>query len=369
MKIRHLLLTTALLVSGLAVPVRTHAAPLRVFNVVDGTLGDKGFLDSAQSGMERAQKELGITFKTIELTNDPTRWEPGLDDAIADVDNYDILITGTFPMAQYMTTLADKYPDKKFIVYDTAVDYSQCKCTNVYSVVYAQNEGSYLAGVYAAAMLRDGKLGNVSGKHTLAAIGGDDTPIINDFMVGYEQGALSVDPQIQVLKQYVGGTQPYSDPAKAKEEALALYDQGADILFGIAGESSLGVIDAAKDRQKYAIGVDADQATILGSTDPKAAAQILTSMEKNVGASLYRAIDLAIKGTLPYGTVETIGLADGAVGLAHNTIYNKMTPDSVKQLVDQAQADIIACKIIVKTAFDHPRPCVVPATLAATAAK
>src|SRR5262249_45816850 len=120
---------------------------------------------------------------------------------------------------------------------------------------------------------------------------------------------------------------------------------------------------------KYVIGVDSDQASVIMASDPKAAAQILTSMMKNVDNSLFRAIKLHLDGKLPYGGPEEIGLAEGAVGLAmNNDVFKKATPDSVMKLVMQAQADIIACKIQVKTAFDKPRPCT-PATPAATEAK
>src|SRR5262245_48963079 len=88
------------------------AAALRVTNVINGTLGDKSFFDSAERGVERAKAELGIEFKTIELGNDNTKWENGLDDAMADTKNYDVLIVGTFQMVDYLTARADTYPDK-----------------------------------------------------------------------------------------------------------------------------------------------------------------------------------------------------------------------------------------------------------------
>ncbi len=375
--IKRMVLVTLLVIASLSVlavakPTRAQQ-PLRVKNVINGTLPDKSFFDSAERGLARAQKELGIEYKTIELGEAADKWEPGLDDAMADTESYDVLIAGTYQMADFMTARADNYPDKKFIIYDTAVDYTKCKCANVYSVEYAQNEGSYLAGVYAAAMMKDGKLPNLSGKSVIGAVGGLDIPVINDFIVGYEQGAKSVDPAVQLVKQYVGGDKPFFDPAKGKEIALSMYEQGADFVFGIAGGSGQGVIDAAKEKGKYAIGVDSDQSLILRDTDPKAADQILTSMMKNVDNSLFRAISLHIEGKLPYGTREVVGLAEGGVGLAKNDVYNKVTPDSVKQLVDQAEADITACKITVATAFEKARPCTpatqVVATMEATASK
>ncbi len=356
-----------------ALPVHAQQA-LRVTFVVNGTLGDKAFFDSAERGLERAQKDFGIQLKTIELGNDATKWESGLADAMADVKNYDILAAQGGDLVEFMQNNADKYADKKFIFFDIPIDFTKCKCSNVYNVTYAQNEASYLAGVYAAAMLKQGNLSNLANKHTIGAVGGQDVPVIEDFIKGYTQGAKSIDPQINVIVQFIGGDNPWGDPAKGKEIASALYDQGADIVFGIAGGSGEGIIESAKERGKWAIGVDQDQGTVMMATDPKAANQILTSVLKNVDNSLYRALSLNRDGKLPYGTTETVGLAQDGVGIAINDIYNKATPDSVKQIVEQARADVISCKVTVDTALT-PRPCkpaavsTQAATMAATAAK
>jgi basic membrane protein A and related proteins len=329
----------------------------RVTFVVNGTLGDKSYFDSAQRGLEKAEKDFGYTLKTIELGEDATKWESGLEDAISDTKNYDMLIVQGYDMAQYLMARADNYADKKFILFDEPVDFTKCKCANVYNVVYAQNEASYLGGLYAVAMLKSGKLANTSGKLSIAAVGGQDVPVIQDFIAGYTQGAKSVDASANVIVQFIGGDNPWGDPAKGKEIGLALYEQGADFVFGIAGGSGQGIIEAAKEKTKYTIGVDSDQASIIKDTDPKAAAQILTSVMKNVDNSLYRALSLFKDGKLAFGTTETVGLAEGGVGLAKNEIYDAATPDEVKKLVDQAEADIIACKIKVDTAL-QPRECV-----------
>jgi len=356
----------ALLLSILAGNQAQAQKGLRVTFFINGTLGDKSFFDSAERGLERARTDFGIVLKSIEAGDDSTKWESGLQDAMADVKNYDLLVAQGGDLASFMVANADKYPDKKFIYFDETLDFTKCKCANVYNVVYAQNESSYLGGVYAAAMLKYGNLSNAANKNTVGAVGGQDIPIIEDFIKGYTQGAKSVDPNINVLSTFIGGDNPWGDPAKGKEIANSLYDQGADIVFGIAGGSGDGIIEAAKERGKYTIGVDSDQALAYMSSDPKAAAQILTSVLKNVDNSLYRALSLNAQGKLSYGKTETVGLAEGGVGLAINDIYNKATPDKVKQIVAQAQADIISCKITVDTALT-PRPCI-PATLEPTMA-
>jgi basic membrane protein A len=236
------------------------------------------------------------------------------------------------------------------VIYDAPVDYAACECGNVYSITYKQNEGSYLAGVYAAAMTSQFIEGMNEGL-VVGSLGGEEIPVILDFMVGYEQGAQDTHPDIQVIRQFVGGANPWNDPAKGKELAKAQYSQGADIIFQIAAGSGQGVFEAAAEDGRFAIGVDSDQALIVEEADPDQATRILTSMMKNVDNSLFRAIQLHLDGTAPYGQAEALGIAEGGVGLARNKYYEEATPDEVKQMVDEAEQKILNGEITVETAF------------------
>jgi basic membrane protein A and related proteins len=316
------------------------AQTIKVVNLINGVQGDKSFFDSAVRGVTQAQQEFNLDVKTIEAGIDPAKWQPALEDAAAN-EEYDIMVLGTFQMSEFLQMVAPKYPDKKFIIYDVNVDYSACDCGNVYSVLYKQNEGSYLAGVYAGLMSKTGVIG---------AIGGQDIPVINDFIVGYKQGAASVgvDPS-NVIVQYAGG---WNDPVKGKEIALAMYQQGADIVFQIAGGTGVGVFQAAEETGNYAIGVDSDQATIMKDTNPNQANFILTSMMKNVDNSLYRALKMYVEGTLPFGEIENLGVAEGGVGLAKNDIYDQATPADVKAQIEQAEKDLLEGKVTVDSVFE-----------------
>jgi len=330
----------------------TDGEPLKVVLFVNGVLGDKSFFDSAQRGVDRAKAELGIEAKTIEAGLDETTWEPALTDAMAN-EEYDVFIVGTFQTIEYLQALAPQHPDKKFIIFDAPVDYAACanQCANVYSITYKQNEGSYLAGVYAAAMTTQMVEGMNEGL-VIGSIGGQDIPVILDFMIGYEQGATDTQADIQVIRQFVGGGNPWNDPAKGKELAKAQYSQGADIIFQIAAGSGQGVFEAAAEDGRYALGVDSDQALIVEGADPAQAERILTSMLKNVDNSLFRALQLHIDGTAPYGEIEALGIAEGGVGLARNKYYEENTPDEVKQIVDAAEQKLINGEITVATAFE-----------------
>lgn len=348
-------LMVAMMVALLAISfvgVSAQDEPLKVSLVINGVLGDKSFFDSAQRGMDMAMDEYDIEVNTIELGIDPQNWESGLADAMSDTEGYDVLIAGTFQMIDFLAKNADKYADKTFIFFDAPMPYDNPElcvdgCKNVYSITYNQNEGSFLAGVYAAAMSVQ-EIEGMNADPILGAVGGQDIPVINDFIVGYEQGACLVSADAQVLVQYAGS---WNDPAKGKEIALAMYDQGADTVFQVAGGTGVGVFEAAAEQGHFAIGVDSDQASIILETDPEQAERILTSMQKNVDASLFRAIGLYLDEELPVGTVEGLGLDTNGVSLSINDIYTAATPQNVQDLVAAATEAVIAGDISVNTVF------------------
>ena len=329
-------------------PAQPEAKKIKVVNLINGVQGDKSFFDSAVRGVTKAQQEFGLDVKTIEAGVDPARWQPALEDAAAN-EEYDVMILGTYQMSEFLQIVAPKYPDKKFIIYDVSVDYAACDCKNVYSVTYKQNEGSYLAGLYAGLMTQSG-INGMNPEKIVGTVGGQDIPVINDFIVGYKQGAkdAGLDTETGVIVQYAGG---WNDPAKGKEISLALFQQGADIVFQVAGGTGEGVFQAAQEVGRYAIGVDSDQATIIEGTDAEKAKVILTSMMKNVDNSLYRALKLYVEGKLEFGKAEALGVAEGGVGLAYNKYYDEFTPQDVKDKIAQAEKDLLEGKIVVDTVF------------------
>lgn len=325
---------------------------LRAKLVLNGTLGDKSFFDSAQRGMDLMKNELGWETKTIECTYDRNKWLPCLEDAAA-TDDYDILIAGTFDMSDYVTQVAPKYPNKKFWMFDAAPDYENCanKCENVYTVLFRQNEGSYLLGVLAANLIKEKALPNITEDSKIGIVGGMDIPVINDFIVGFKQGMRDqgVDPEKHTIVQYVGGDNPWNNPAKGKEIALAMYNQGAAVVWGVAGNSGSGVFEAAVEAKAYAFGVDSDQYFTIA--DPAQRATIVTSMLKNVDMGLFRAAKLHLEGKLGYGAPEPVGVAGDAVGVAVNENTRKLVSESILKKVEEAAQAIKEGKIVVETAF------------------
>ncbi len=324
-------------VSATAVMAQDYSAdnPLKVALVLHGTLGDKSFFDSAAAGMEKAKAELPVDVKIIELGYDRSKWQAGLADA-AD-SGYDVIIAGTFDMTGYIVELAGEYPDVKFIDFDDSPDFTACTCENVLAVQYGTSTAGYLAGYAAAKISQSGILGTILGM---------EFPTVTDFKTGFDQGAKDANPDVQILNA-VAGT--FSDPAKGKEIGLAQLNQGADIIFPIAGGTGLGALQAVKEAGggKLAIGVDSDQATIFAATDPAQADVIFTSVEKKVGESLFLALKGTVDGSQAYGQRIVLGLADGAVGISKNAQYEKLVPAEVRAEVDAKEAEISAGTLVV----------------------
>jgi len=314
-------------------------ANLKVAAMLNGNLGDKSFYDSANEGMQRMKDELGVEIKVVESGYDETKWEPALIDLCE--EDWDIIITGTWQMTDYVTQASEDYPDKKFIVFDTSVDYTDGKNANVYSIEYKQNEGSYLAGAIAASITESGKIG---------LIGGMDIPVINDFVVGYIQGAVDTKSDIQIATAYIGN---FDDPAKGKELGLAQIDLGADVLFPVASTAGNGALEAAKEKDIPAIGVDCDQALLFQEAgDEELANLIMTSVLKEVGNSLVRAIELELNGGgAPWGETEQLGIQEEAIGLAKNEIYETALSQELRDKIEELEGQINRGEIEVKSAY------------------
>lgn len=311
----------------------TGAKMLSVANVVNGPLGDQGFFDDAERGMV-ALKTAGHKTETLQAdANNPAQWKANLE-SVSNGD-WDVVIVGTSQMVDILTETAPKFPNQKFIIYDSVVD-----APNVASITYKQNEGSFLAGVLAAiASTQKADFALSGGTKTIGAVGGMDIPVINDFFVGYEAGAKAVDPSIKVLTSYVGN---FTDSQKGYDQAKAMYDQGADVVFQVAGGAGIGVLQAAKDANKYAIGVDQNQNALQSG-------HILASMLKNVGESLEQAVGKAQDGSLEYGKTAAFGLANDGVGLdfANN---NDIVPKAVVDKIQDYKQQVVDGKLTVPTA-------------------
>jgi len=313
---------------------------LKVVLLIPGNLGDKSFFDSANAGLELIKEELGAKTKVIEMGTDSTKWEPTFID-VSEAD-WDIIISGN-DTTELMNEIANEYPDKRYINFDTFIEETS---DNVYSMFYNTNEVSYLAGALASMVTKsDMELAN--DENVVGFLGGMDIPGINDFLVGYIEGVQYVDPETKVLVSYAGD---FTDPAKGKELGIVQYNSGVDISFNVAGGTGLGLMDAASEKDAYAIGVDSDQAMLFKDTDPEKAEHIVSSAVKRIDKAVFDAVQKHIDGELEYGTHNVIGVAEGAVGLAKNEYYEKL-PQDIKDKITEIEDEIKNGNITVGTAF------------------
>lgn len=348
-----LLLAAAMILSLAACAQKPGAAQGETYKaalLLNGTLGDKSFFDSANEGLEKLKAELGadvFDFKTEQMgatAADEPKWATTLLD-YCETKEYDVIIIGTWQMIEGLQDAAKQFPQQKFIFFDETYDFSTGD-KNVYNVLYKQNEVSFLVGAAAAMMTTDERLPMVDPKtKSIGFLGGMENPIINDFLLGYIQGAKEVLPDVKVAIAYVGD---FYDSAKGKDLALVQYQSGGvDVGYNVAGAAGLGQIEAAEVAKRYAFGVDSDQAALL----PEQAEYIPTSALKNVGNSLIRAIKLDLEGKLEYGAVESLGFAEGGVNLVKDKHYEEMLPEDIRAKIDELEKNIIDGKIIVDTAL------------------
>jgi basic membrane protein A and related proteins len=275
-----------------------------------GNAGDQGFIDLVRQGAERAKEELNIHYtehRIIAGEDLITEFRKVIKEGATHI------IAVGFQNIVPVLTIASEYSEIKFTVIDGIIPpiYS-----NVQSLSFKDHEGAFLVGIIAAELATNNKIG---------FIGGMDVPIINNFAIGYYQGAKYDNPNIQMQKDVVG-TDPsaWNDPARAKALARKQFNEGVNVIFAAAGGSSIGVLEAAEEMGQYAIGVDSNQNSLFPKT-------VVTSMVKRVDKAVYETLAAAYDGKWKAG-IKYLGLKEGALDYA----------------VDVSNKDVLSLKIIEK---------------------
>ena len=324
----------------------------KVYNVaylVNGNLGDKSFFDSAEAGLAQLKADGRIDYVTIEMggtDEDQPTWLSTLYDVSED-GGYDLIICGTYQMPDYLKEVATQYPDQLYAIFDDTTYVGENK--NVVNLSYRQNDMGYLIGVYAACMTVDTNVANINEDAVVGFVGGVDSPVINDFLIGFIEGAQSVNPDIKVDTRY---TNDYVDTAIAKEYGLSMInDNKCDIIWGVAGNAGNGAAEAALETGKaWFIGVDSDQELTFS---PDLAAITLTSGLKNIGNSLVWLFDEWDAGRTYWGQVVELGIAEGGVGIVTDKNYDKLASAETKAAVEAAQNAILNGEVVVDSALTN----------------
>jgi basic membrane protein A and related proteins len=273
---------------------------LRVAYVTPDPIGQNQFLNLGQDGIDRVAEDYGVETETVESTN-PTEREENVR-AVAR-DGWDIVVVLGFEFLDIITQAADEFPDTDFVTVDFCLDQPK---PNVYCAVFREHEAAFLVGAVAGLLTESNVIG------TVTAI---DTPFTRRWPEGFEQGAKYVNPDVDVKSLFVGS---FTDPAKAKEQALAMSADGADHIFAAAASGNPGVFEAAAEENFFTYGVDINECP----DDPE---HIMENLIKRVDVAVYETVGGILEGTGE--NVHASGLAEGGVGL---TVLTADDPESTQ---------------------------------------
>jgi basic membrane protein A len=296
--------------------------PIRVGLVTDiGGLDDRSFNFLANKGLERAESELGVEGRVV-VSRANADYVPNLS-SLAQQD-YDLVVAVGFLMAEALDVVAKRFPDVNFAIIDFSQQELKSKPKNVRGLLFKEQEAGYLVGYLAGLVTKE----EAGSKLVIGSVGGQKIPPVDRYIAGYQAGAKQAAPGITALNAY---SQDFVDQAKCKEAALDQIARGAHVVFQVAGQCGLGVLSAAKEKNVWGIGVDADQA-YLGP-------HILTSALKKVDVAVFQTIQAAEDGSFRGGEDTTFDIASGGVGIGE--VSPEVATGLVSQ-VNQVQDDIAA---------------------------
>jgi basic membrane protein A and related proteins len=296
---------------------------MRVGLVTDiGGLNDRGFNHLSYVGLLRAQRQLGIEQRVFQA-HSTQEYVPNLSTFAR--QGYDLTIGVGFTEAQAIDTAATNFPNSKFAIVDVDQTEEPHKPKNLLGLLFREQETGYLVG-YLAGLEEKRR----PGKDVIGSVGGQKQPPVDRFIAGYQAGAKVADPGITLLNGY---SEDFADQAKCKQIALNQIEQGAGVIFQVAGGCGLGALDAAKEKRVWGIGVDADQ-SFLGP-------HILTSAVKRVDTAVFLAIKSVVDGKFKGGNM-IFGLEQNGVGIGK---ISPKVPKSEVAKINQVRADIISGKI------------------------
>src|SRR6266498_845014 len=301
----------------------TGGSKLKIGLVTDiGGLNDRGVNHLSYLGLQRAQSELGVQQRVFQAKS-TQEYVPNLSTFAR--QGYDLTIGVGFTEADAIDTAATNFPNSKFAIVDVDQTEEKHKPANLLGLLFREQETGYLVG-YLAGLEEKRR----PGKDVIGSVGGQKQPPVDRFIAGYQAGAKAADPGITVLNGY---SQDFADQQKCKEIALNQIAEGAGVVFQVAGGCGLGALEAAKEKDVWGIGVDADQ-SFLGP-------HILTSAVKRVDTAVFLAIKSVADGKFKGGNV-TYGLKDNGVALGK---VSPKVPKSEVAKVQKIRADIISGKI------------------------
>jgi basic membrane protein A and related proteins len=300
------------------------AEPIRVGLVTDiGGLNDRSFNQGNYEGLLRAERELGVQGRVLQ-SKKASDYVPNL--ASLARQKYDLVVAVGFLMADATDAVAERFPNVNFAIVDVAQGSLKHKPRNVRGLVFKEQEGGYLAGYLAGLVAKE-----QGGKQVVSTVGGIKIPPVDRYIAGFQAGARAANPGVTTLNGY---SQDFVDQARCKEIALQQIARGSQVVMQVAGGCGLGALDAARERNVWGIGADADQ-SFLGP-------HILSSALKLNPVSIFQTIETVQNGTFRGGEDTLFDVESGAVGLGK---INSRIPNDIVAKVNQVQEDVAAGRI------------------------
>jgi basic membrane protein A and related proteins len=292
------------------------AESIRAGVVTDiGGLNDRGFNELANAGRLQAEKDLGVETRVL-ISKSNGDYVPNLSTLAQ--QQFDIIVSNGFLMGEATNTVASKFPNSRFAIIDFSTADMKDKPKNATGLLFAEQEGGYLAGYLAALWAKD------NNAKVISTVGGQKIPPVDHYIAGFQAGAKAANPQIETLNGY---SQDFVDQAPCKEIALDQIARGSKVVFQVAGNCGLGALDAAKEKGVQGIGVDKEQG-FLGD-------HVMTSVLKKVDVAVFDAIKATQDGTLKGGTDIVATVENGGIGLGKFNAEGQKYADQIKKIQDQ----------------------------------
>ena len=331
-------------ISGLALALGAMTAALAAEKpvaliIAQGGLGDQSYNDLAYSGFKKAIAETKLQGKPVE-SKDVVAQAADILRRASDA-GFGLIVDLEYSHGDALQAVAKDYPDADYVIFNQVRN-----GVNVASVLFQEQEGSFLAGALATLVAKDASIKGMSGKPVIGVIGGTKSIGIDKFIVGYIQGARAIDPDAEVKVAYSNN---FGDPAIGLQMAKAMFESGANVVFQVAGGTGLGVIQAAKEAGKFAIGVDTDQ-------DGVAPGAVLTSMVKRTEVAVEKVIEDYASHSFPGGKTLTLGLAQDGVALSPMKYTKDKIPAAALAKVDDLRKKILSGDIKVWNAVEQGYP-------------
>ncbi|PLR99094.1 BMP family lipoprotein [Bacillus sp. T33-2] len=270
----------------------------------DAGLGDQSFSDAGFAGLEKARDEMGVSFDYKEIADTKT-YEKGLEELVK--QGNDLVIGLGFSMQEAVNKIAKKYPKTSFLLIDSESD-----LTNVHSVTFKEEEGSYLIGAIA---------GMKTSSNVVGFVGGLDVPLIRKFEKGFVEGVKAVNPDARILSRFAGS---FGDDKLGGQIAAEMIQQQADYIYPAAGFTGVGVLNEAQKSGVYSFGVDSDQFYLAEKA-------VITSMLKRVDVAIYNVVKEMVEAGKLSEKQMKLGIKESGIDIAPIRVIT-LSPEEKKQL-------------------------------------